>query len=157
MFKRAKCSIESELQFHLSILKLDKFIVERDNLLEDIETLKKDLLDKKACFNLETKVYLRLYRSYNKFLATIPPSPPHLSSIPDFSPFKTALKTMKNIQQNYDEFEKECNVRNEIMDKFRRDFMKKIIEIDLARKALDDAKSRLSEIRQIINILTVSF
>lgn len=157
MFKHSKCSIESEFQLHLFNLKLNKFIAERDNLLKIIGELREDFSRKNGDFVRDTREYLGLYRSYTKFLTTMPPLPPPLSSLPEFSPFKTALKTTKITQQKYDEFEREREVRNEIMDEYRRDFMDQIIAVDLAHIALNDAKSRMSEVRLQINIFANSF
>ena len=132
MFKFVKYSIDSELQLHFSNLKLEKFIDEINNLLEDIDELREDFSLKKRDLDRDTREYLGLYQSYTKFLTMMP-------------------------QQNYDEFERERRVKNEIMDKYRRNFMNQIIAVDLAHITLNDAKNRLSEVRKKINILTNSF
>lgn len=148
MFKRTKYSIENELQ---------RCVDERYNLLEEIDELQEDFSTKERNLTRDIREYRGLNRSYVKFLTTILPLPPRMASLPDFSPFKMALKTTKIPQQRYDEFERERRVRNEIMDEYRRDFMNQIIAVDLANVALNDAKSRLIEVRQKINILANSF
>jgi hypothetical protein len=157
MFKRTKCSIELELKLYYSNLKLEKLIDELEDLLENIDDLREDFSRKKRDFVRNAGEYLELYQSYTNFLTTMPPLPQPLSSLPEFSPFKTALKTTKIPQQNYDEFERECKVRNEIMDEYRQDFMNQIIAVDLACISLNNAKSHMNEIRQKINILINSF
>ncbi len=156
MSKRVKCSIDSELHIYFSKMKLEKYIEERENLYEDLEELEEDLFRKERDLERDVKEYHGFYRSYKKFLTTCL-QPPTMSSLPDFSPFKMAFKTTNIPQQHYEEFQRECETRNEIMDQYRSDFMRQIIDVDLAHIALNDAKSRLSEVKIEINILSNSF
>ncbi len=155
MFKRSKCSREDEINTHSLNLKLESLVEEYKNLLETIDKLIQDFLRNEIDMARYYTIHNISFLEYERFIKyNEQPSPPSLNSLPDFSPFKMALKTTKIPQKRYDEFVKERNTRTEIVNEHCSRSKKQVIKVDMIHMALDEVINKADSVKLEIHRLS---